>query len=231
MKLFYSYNEDFGDMHDNFIVSMKDRWELMPSKIENFATKNELAGGSAGDNMRRNLLMRAFDSTCENEIFVMCDVDIIFYKPCFPIVLGEFLKRQRVKIGDYLQEKEIDLVAQMERVESMVNMGFMAMKNNERVRTFWREVYEISLSKGEWDQMVTNKVLYENIAGVGDNLVEYKDEQKIRWSRFPKSIWNMSIGVIDGEIALHHANCAISKEDKFNQFKMVNDKLKSIGLA
>ena len=100
MKIFYSYNEDFSDMHDNFIASMKDRWELMPSKIENFAVKNELAGGSAGDNMRWSLLTRAFESTCENEIFVMCDVDIIFYKPCFPIVMGEFLKKQRIKVGD-----------------------------------------------------------------------------------------------------------------------------------
>jgi len=229
MKLFYSYNEYFEDMHDNFIVSMKDKWELMPSRIEDFAVKEVMAGGSAGDHMRRNLLTRAFETTRENEIFVMSDIDIIFYKPCFPVVMQEFLRKQRVKVGDVFVEKELDFVAQMETLESMINMGFMAMKNNERVRIFWDEVYEISL-KGEWDQLVANKVLYGNIAGMGDGLVEYKEEGRLIWSRFPRSIWNMSIGVVEGEISLHHANCAISKDDKFRQFKMVKEALAPLGL-
>jgi hypothetical protein len=210
---------------------MKDRWELMPSKIENFEIKNAMAGGSAGDHMRKNLLWRAFECSAENEIFIMADVDIVFYKPCFSVVMQEFLARQWVKIGNDIIQKEVDLVSQMEYLNGMVNMGFMAMKNNDRVRNFWKEVYEISLGEGQWDQMVMNKVLYDNISGMQDNIVEYKNNEKLLWKRFPKEIWNMTIGVIDAPIFLHHANCAISKEEKFNQFEMVRQKLKSMNFA
>lgn len=221
MKIFYAYNEDFSDMLNSFLNSMKDQWDTMGFKIEDFKLKGQVAGGREADLMRKNLLDYAFSNTKPDEIFVMSDIDILFYKPCVPIVENEFSKMQNILLDSGLVEKEKDIIFQRERVNHGVNMGFMAMKNNERVRDFWNRVYKISLSKKLWDQPIVNDLLYENLIEKCATHSRYKNVNKEIWDVFPRSIWNWSIGYADPEICLHHANCAVSKKEKNGQFEKV----------
>lgn len=223
MKIFYAYNEHFRDMLEMFLNSMKDRWELMEFKIEDFKEKGRMAGGQEADEMRKGLLDYAFSKTDSDEIFVMSDIDIIFYKPCVPVVNEEFEKTQNVTVEKSIKSKSKDIIFQRESMNHGVNMGFMAMKNNQKVKDFWGEVYDISLGKKLWDQPIVNQLVYTNLLKRTPESSSYKDNNKVIWDVFPRKVWNWSIGYADSEICLHHANCAVSKKEKFDQFDRIKE--------
>lgn len=238
MKLFYSYNQHFVDMLYQFKSSFKDEWEIYENKIEDFKEKNVMAGGKEGDRMRRNLINLAFENTKENEIFVVSDIDIIFYKPCIQLVLNQFNNKQRVFIDGFIQEKEIDFCIQKENcIDGKVNMGFMAIKNNKKSKVFFREVYDICLPNNTWDQPTLNEVLHKNLKPHvkyakyspkdENNIAHYINSDNLIWDTFPTEIWNRSIGLeyISKNIHLHHANCAVTKDEKNYQFNYIKNLL------
>merc|ERR1711937_928734 len=79
----------------------------------------------------------------------------------------------------------LDLVFQREFTDIGVNIGFVAVRVNERTRKFWELVYEeIQKIKG-LDQRVVNNMLYSEVA---------TKELGIAWDRFPESLWATSQG-------------------------------------
>lgn len=200
MKWFFASNEDYKEVTNIFLSSIKDDdCDLMQVNIDNFKNKWRVAGGREGDVMRKNLIDYAFSKTEKNELFVVCDTDIKFYKK-----VNQLIKEE-------IEDK--DFIIQKEFFRRGCNMGFMAMLNNENCMNFWRRVYDISLGKQLWDQGVLNNVLYK--------------EKIINWKRFSDKIWNWSMGrtkvPFNEQTCLHHANCAVTKENKIKQFEYVEE--------
>jgi hypothetical protein len=236
MKIFYFYNNDFVDLLSMFLESMRDDWDHYAVEA-NFKT-NLPAGGRVGDFLRKYLLDRAFEITKEEEIFTMCDIDIFFYKKLIPVINNIFNKDQKVKINSVFENKSLDIVFQRETKNQGCNMGVMSMKNNAKVRNFWKEVYDMSLSKDLWDQPVMNNVLYKNVINKNEEYAEYVNSDSVVWHTFDTSVWNWSINIATpetpatGDIILHHANCVVSKADKIKQinstYKEINSSYKNI---
>lgn len=235
MKLFYSYNNYFLDMVSQFKSSFKDKWEIHEYEIPDFEHKNVMAGGNEGNLMRANLISSAFRETKRDEIFVVCDIDIIFYKPCIPLVLEKFKNKQKIFINDNLYEKNVDIFFQKENCHNgRINMGFMGIQNNERTKSFFEKVYQISIGQNAWDQPTIDNLLHENLQPEikwkksapkdENNIAHYiNNDNNLIWDTFPIEIWNWSIGLdfFSKNICLHHANCAVLKEHKNDQFKRV----------
>lgn len=204
MKWFFSYNEDYKEITDVFFSSIKDKdCNLIPLKIKNFTNKWLMAGGQEGNHMRWNLINYALKETEKDELFLMCDTDIKFYKPITDLILSEI--------------KNFDIIFQKEAIENGCNMGIMAMKNNEKVKTFWYHVYKnVFYNKNSWDQHIMNKLLYETNIASGIDL---------KWGRLSDCFWNWSMGKSGinfcDRVCLHHANYAIAKISKLRQFEYV----------
>lgn len=199
MKLFFSFNEDYKEITDIFLSSMNDDFELMPVEKDNFKSKWKLGGGLEGAAMKKEVLDFAFENTKKDEIFVVSDTDIKFYKPSIKIIIQEI--------------KNYDILFQKEHNKVRVNMGFMAMRNNPLIKKFWEDVYKACFEKKTWDQRIANDYLHGGY--------------KLNWSRMSDAFWNWSMGStgvkFDENTCLHHANCAITKENKIKQFSYVED--------
>lgn len=225
MKLFYFYTDFFKDILQIFLDSMKDPWDIYPVSTQNF-TGVEVAGGRSGDQMRKMLIDYAISKTLDNEIFIICDIDIYFYKPCINYIHNIFIEPQTIKQNSQNISMDLDIVFQKEFLYKDCNMGFMAMKNNTRVKNFWREVYDVVLERKIWDQPYMNQVLYSNIISKTDEYTEYKNLDKIIWHTFDKNIWNLTINKIQAgwattDIKLHHANCTKYKKEKIKQMSWI----------
>lgn len=204
MKWFFAHNDDYKEVTDIFFLTIKDKCELVPFKIKNFKKKWRIAGGREGDDMRKNLIEYAFKNTEKEEIFVVCDTDIKFYHPVNDLIEKEM--------------SNFDIVFQKEANKIHCNMGFMAMRNNAAVFNLWNDVYDISIEKNKWDQPTLNKLLYKRIPS---------SRGIPSWARFSNDIWNWSMGrsgvSFNEGTRLHHANCAVTKKSKIDQFKYVED--------
>jgi hypothetical protein len=233
VKLFFSYNEDFKEITDIFLSSIKDSFDLIPIEIENFHNKWQVGGGKEGGKMKKDLIDYAFDQTEKEEVFMICDVDIKFYKSVLNVVEEEINKEQKVIENNTVKFKKIDILFQKENLVGS-NIGFIAMRNNQKVKSFWNNVYNVVFDCDKWDQLVVNEFLYDNtlwgLAEVGE-IFCYKSNNFPIWNRFSDVIWNWSMGSSgikpNQDICLHHANCAITKESKLNQFSYVEDCLKN----
>ena len=121
------------------------------------------------------MILAALDSHSDDQIILVTDVDVIFLYPLQPPIL-------------YYINSGLDILFQRnDDVTLEANIGFMAMRCNERVRTLWKVVREIvRLSqpgstekppiKGG-DQRIVNKLLR--------NLGYLETSPDLRWGYFP----------------------------------------------
>jgi hypothetical protein len=131
-----------------------------------------------------------------NDIIIISDIDIVFYKPVIPIVSECMVNT--------------DICFQKETRNSGINIGFISIYCNDTTLHFWNKVYEILSTTNRWDQEIVNDLIYNK-------------KFNIKWNLFPSSIWNWSQGNLNKHIVLHHANCASIEEEKLKQIKYVSD--------
>ena len=142
-----------------------------------------------------------------------------------------------------IYEKDVDIYFQKENlVNGRINMGFMGIKNNERSKKLFKELYNLSLPNNLWDQPTLDQMLHDNLS----NEVKYKqyspkdengiahyinNENNLIWDTFPTEICNWSIYVSTNpqkfprNVHLHHANCTVTKNQKNDQFERVKNLL------
>ena len=198
MKIFYFSDNSFLDMKENFELSFKDtfinEYKLFENinidknkpRIDIWKYKTEMIIDAIKENL--------------NDIIIISDIDIVFYKPVIPIVLESMVNN--------------DICFQKETQHSGINIGFISIYCNETTIQFWNKVYEILCNSDRWDQEIINDLIYNG-------------NYNIKWNLFPSSIWNWSQGDLNKDIVLHHANCVSSKEDKFEQINYVSEFIKS----
>jgi hypothetical protein len=219
-------------MFYDFKSSFKDNWDLREFNMGDISVNltRELSS------MKLKLINFGFQQTKENEIFVVCDIDILFYKPCMPLILEQFENKQKVLIKGNIYEKNIDIIFQKENChDGNINLGFMAIRNNEKSKYFFEKIYTNLFLKESSDQQIANELLHENVSPSPVRERKYfpKDENNVAhyinndpsliWDTFPIEILNRSIGLdfLSKNIHLHHANYAKSKKDKYDQLKYI----------
>jgi dUTP pyrophosphatase len=196
MKIYYFSDSNFSDMKEKFESSFKDEFDKQHYFLSNLNIDRSKPG--CGVDIWKFKTQMIIDNIKENsdEIIIISDIDIIFHKPVIPIIL------------DSMFDNEICF--QKENSNHGINIGFICIYCNENTLKFWEKVYEILCNSNRWDQEIVNHLLYY-------------DKYNIKWNLFPSSIWNWSQGDLNKDIALHHANCVILKEDKFKQMKYVDE--------
>ena len=193
MKIYYFSDESFLDMKDQFELSFKDDLDKQFKFIQNInIDRNKPGSGVDIWKYKTEMIIDAIKEN-PNDIIIISDIDIFFYKPVIPIIL------EKMTNNDICFQKESEL--------SGINIGFISIFCNETTLQFWEKVYTIICNTNRWDQEIVNNLIYNNY--------------NIKWDVFPSSIWNWSQGNFNKDIILHHANCVVSAESKIQQINYI----------
>jgi len=195
MKIFYFSDPQFLDMKERFENSFKEDFEREFKYIENINVDRSKPGsGTDIWKYKTEMIIEAIRKN-KDTLIIVSDIDIIFYKPVIPTIMESM--------------KDNDICFQKETKTGGINIGFIGIRCNEIVLGFWEEVYKILLASNQWDQAIVNDLIY-------------KKNYAIKWSLFPKSIWNWSQGDLNKDLILHHANCVSDKLRKYKQMDHVS---------
>jgi hypothetical protein len=173
--------------NDWFLKTLQDDWEINICEIED-APPGE--GDYLSDEWyhciekKIGMLVQAIKDNWD-EIIIWADIDIQFFRPCTEMVLQSMHGN--------------DIAFQMwHKNGADVNTGFMAIRCNERSLAFFEAVLEVPLEGRDFaDQDVINDLLEGGVPPV-------------RWTRFPREFFQVKLGPVPRNIALHHA-CATPK--------------------
>lgn len=215
MRLLYYYDDNWVQMKEHFERSFKDVWQVDPINTTAIKPKDQQSdapefrkghvvkgdksaiGGGMGSWLTKvNMVIDALQDGFSNDIVVVADTDIIFYKPVQPLIHAHM---QRV---DMCFQKENHGMRNRQ-----VNIGFISLRCTQAVVEFWEQVRDRIISTEEWDQRVVNLLLYE-------------DKNLPRWGWFPPSVYcKTHKGPLPRDMVLHHANATKTMESKFQQFR------------
>jgi hypothetical protein len=199
MKIFYFSDDTFLDMKTRFELSFKEEFDKRFKLVKNINIDRTKPGSGVDIwKFKTEMIIDAIKQNID-DIIIISDIDIIFYKPVIPIILENMINN--------------DICFQKERHDSGINIGFISIVCNQTTLQFWNEVYEILCTSNRWDQEIVNDMIYNR-------------KYNIKWKLFPSSIWNWSQGNLNKDIILHHANCVSTKEDKFKQIEYVSNFIK-----
>lgn len=214
MKIFFYSTPHFKTIRDQFVGSMKDDWTHMEMTLDDFSSQNEIGGGIDSSYAKLFLISCAFRETIPGEVFLISDTDIVFYSKCTDQILSSMEGRH--------------MCISKERKEGGMNIGFMAMRNDDVTKLFWMDVHSrmekrhLPMRDGgsqEFDQIVDQSLVNALIYG------NYHPE--LKGAFLPDSFWNWSRGELNKNIVLHHANCAFGVESKMQQFEYVRKFMES----
>lgn len=210
MKLFYFSDPGFMDMKEKFENSIQDPFDKQFHFLENDQLdRNKFGGGVGIWKYKTEMILKAIETSIQEnkegekeEIIVISDIDIVFYRPSIPTILECMI--------------DADICFQKERDYGGINIGFMAIACNETTLTFWTKVYETLWTKvyetlensDRWDQEIVNDFIQRSII-------------QIRWKLFPATIWAYSQRYPMKDMILHHANCVGAKEEKLQQMEEI----------
>lgn len=155
MKLpwFFLWSEKYGVFCDIMTSTVSDEYfDLYPiEKDQSLFDKVTYKEGEhflAGMYLKDYEIMELFKVVPENQYFIFSDADILVFEEEFN------------KFVTPLLEKDIDMFFMKEN-DTTVNVGFMILRNNEKVRNFFSQVIKEleSLTKPLLDQTVINNLL------------------------------------------------------------------------
>lgn len=234
MKIFYTYTNNFKELLNNFLQSIRDTdLEYFPVNFDYIYDIEEQkkiqrivqpGGGSQGCKARKNLIDYALMNTQNNEYFIVSDIDIIFYQPIIPYI--EALTNSS-NCSDIFFQKETDILLENYQTTD-VNIGFMIMKNIPSVKSFWDSIYQNVFNNNLWEQPATNEFIKNNYITSVESFIP-KNDILPSISILSTDFFCMShIGcnlsdesLLPRNIILHHATCVLTIEEKLNQFNAI----------
>ena len=190
MKLYAVYTDGAAVLKDEwFLKSLQDNWELHVLRVEIIGEKY---GDFATPGFKETVQRKAeliLDSIKDNfgDVIIWSDLDIQFFGKCSDIVNDSI--------------KENDVVFQSELGDAKeVNVGFMAIRCNQKTFEFWQSVLK-KINSAEWNQPTVND------QSIINDLLR-KESVDIKYGVFPNRFWAKSHpGKPPRNIVLHHANC------------------------
>lgn len=220
MKLYYFFTNDTDTvaLKDIFEQSIPSDIEPRPNLInEHIFCKKDHGGGYLGWINKYNTIMKGFAETEQNEYFIFSDIDIKFYKSLLSDIHN-------------ITKNQEDILFQMETTAHDVNIGFMIIRNTEKSKQFWKNIFDIIENIKYVDHNGCEKIRHRRGDGSGQfvvNDVLYSSNPIIKWSRLPTSFWSRSIGLqhLNKNIFIHHANCTYSVEQKINQISDIQSRV------
>ena len=142
---------------------MKDDFELKPTKVD-----DKIHLGKNLWLLKPHLIIEAIKNNLKNEsVIIFSDVDIMFFKPVIPMI------EKLMKGKDMLFQREHGWTGDPKDFwkgecplgHNGVNIGFIAIKCNNRSLLFWQKVSIAVKHTALWDQEVVNfllKINYES---------------------------------------------------------------------
>lgn len=189
MKLYAVYTDGAAILKDEwFLKSLQDNWKLHILQIGKPGEKYGNFSTLEFKNIIKEKVKLILNSIKDNlgDVIIWSDLDIQFFGKCSDI------------INDSMGEN--DIVFQSERDDIReVNVGFMAIRCNQKTLKFWRSVFE-RINSAEWNQPDVND---QSI--INDML--RKGSSEIKYNVFSNRFWAKSHpGEPPQDILLHHAN-------------------------
>lgn len=185
MKLFSIYTDQTIVLKDEwFLKSLQDDWELNLVYLED-APKGK---GDYLSNEWYHCIKTKIDILIEaiqdnrDDIILWADIDMQFFRKCNGI------------IEKSIQGKDI-VFQKWNMGKTEVNPGFMAIRCNENSLAFFEAVRKVPFDGKKFaDQDVINDILTQGT-------------RPLQWDFFPQTIYQVLMGPVPFNIALHHA-CA-----------------------
>jgi Nucleotide-diphospho-sugar transferase len=145
------------------------------------------------------LINEIIPSESKSTFFILSDIDIQFFKKCDEVIAA------------VMEGK--DMVFQSERGGNRlnVNTGFIAMRPNEKVLNFWKQVRQELMKAMESKEFTEEQIVANQILPRANGL---------KWGIFPNEIWAWTNAKISPsepgfeKIVLHHANGTRPKKFK-----------------
>jgi len=193
MKLHCFYTPNNKILKDKFESTICDDYEIICHPVDFDLMAGSLGGGLKIWLFKLNDIINVIKENWSQTI-LYSDIDIQFFKPI------------RTIVEDAIRDK--DLVFQREGGLKCVNIGFMAIRCNDKTLSFFKKILKIVEETRQWDQ----KVISDQI----------KQEGTLSWGFFPHEIWSWSQGGHWGNVALHHATGVNLPAEKLKQMAFVS---------
>jgi hypothetical protein len=194
MNVHAFYNDGQKILFDRFFVrTLVDEWDVVCHKLP---SSNAIDYGTP--EFAKLMLQKVsilvnhiIPSESKSEFFILSDIDIQFFGKCGEVVAAA------------IEGKDIVFQSEHGGNSLRVNTGFIAMKSNEKVLDFWKQVEQVLLKDVESnrlteEQQVVNQLLLKTNC--------------IQWGMFPSELWAWSNPDFSppqpnfSGILLHHAN-------------------------
>jgi hypothetical protein len=198
---FFLWSEKYGVFCDVLVSTVSDKYFDLypiekPQKLFDQVTYKEGEHFLAGMYLKDYEIMELFKVIPENHYFIFSDADILVFEEEFNNFVEPLLK------------KDVDMFFMKEN-DTTVNVGFMILRNNNKVRNFFTNVIQEleSLTTPLLDQTVIN-----NLLKTFDGTYEVLDEKYIAS--------NVNVDLHDKEvvksICIFQPLCTANKNYKLN---------------
>ncbi len=196
IALYTFYNSAFENLKDRFLSTIQDDYDIHCMRCD-FDT-----GGQPIDKAvemfiaRGNIINQAISENIGKTI-ILADIDIQFFGKTEPIVRkAAETNRMTFQKGEPSSNRS-------------KNMGFIALRCDEQVLGFWKDVLEEIKASERWEEVIVNEML--------------EKRKDIEYGLFPDEIWTPLIPTRPEGIVLHHAICAgVTERDKLRQMNRVS---------
>ena len=194
IPLFYYFlnNEESKPMHDSFRDSLRESGNFEGLEVHGIEVSNGTTNGARWS-FKTDMILSQLKAH-RGGVIMFADIDILWMRPVVPLI-WHYLENQ-----DLLLQRNDDFSLE-------ANIGFMAMRCNDRVIGLWEKIHEITLVEKMsrlppytrpaiqgGDQRITNKLLFN--PGLMDT------PKEIKWSTLPNEIMTQ-VYQIDNNVQGH----------------------------
>lgn len=233
-----------------FLPTLQDNYEVRLSQVEQVGSPEQHQFGTGEFNrttLRKvGLTLSAIEENWD-DVFVMSDVDIQFFRPT------ERILREAVK--------DRDIVFQQNQANGEINAGFFVCRGNARTRLLWTAVQDTLRERTDWnDQDALNHLIFRwlprpfgllpfnhwaqyHLCGFAERglpahrvahlLPLFRNKFGLRWRYLPREFFLKGLSSrgnwepgekmrLPKDIVMHHANFCLGVDAKIEQLRAVS---------
>jgi len=214
LKLYTFYNQQFSLLKERFLKTLQDAYEVVCVSHE-FDPKQALFGGYEGVLFKTTFIYNAIKENL-GKIILVSDIDI------------QFFSKTRKFVLETIQNNDVVFQSHWFPNRKTINIGFMAIRCNERTLDLWEKVLSMVRMQHGGDQRAIMNLLGvwpKNGLGIFPE-VKLKPQVTVKWALFPRKVWCFNntkeldkIAPLD--MILHHATFARTQAEKLAQMEQV----------